>query len=115
VNISGVRTGIIDLSSNNWAYKVLSPIVFGFLGQIYILEFNMKLHDELDTIDPSFFTEYDSFFPLLIYPEIDMKVCSFLFKIYRLDWKGNIIICSSLIRQITNGGYHNPSHQKTNL
>lgn len=39
VNISGVRNGIIDLSSNNWAYKVLSPIFFKFFRQIFILEF----------------------------------------------------------------------------
>jgi hypothetical protein len=28
VNVSGIKNGTIDLSSNNWAYKVLSSIFF---------------------------------------------------------------------------------------
>ena len=33
VNISGLKNGAVDLSSNNWAYKVLLPIFFIFSGK----------------------------------------------------------------------------------
>lgn len=59
MNISGVRNGTVDLSSNNWAYKVLSPVFLKIFEANLYSRIYLKLHDEFDIIDPSLFTEYD--------------------------------------------------------
>lgn len=108
VNISGLKNGAINLSSNNWAYKVLSSILFKFSIFTWWIPY------------ASFFPKYESFShesfsPSDISWNRDENYAFIFFICCRLDWKGNIIVCSSLLRVVTSGGYHNLSHQKTNL
>jgi hypothetical protein len=61
----------------------------------------MKCPYEFNMIQTSSYTECKiCFFP------VDM--CSdIIILVDRLDWKGNIIVYSSLIMEVINGGYHN--------
>jgi hypothetical protein len=48
VNISGLKNGAVDLSSNNWAYKVLPPTFFIFFWTNLYSRIRYEIsHDDL--------------------------------------------------------------------